>query len=240
MGATSWGVLNSSGEVVVDYKYDSATAFSNGICEVKVLDNCGFINREGKAVTETGKLLISNSGETYDFAYIDKGKYRTDSLHIFTIDGKDLGYSVKGLSYNHQDAPYFGITEDGHIGFLTREYDIVIPLIYNEASRFYNGITRVVTDDGEVVFLNGKNEPISITPQEFNDMKAEVEKVEQRRYDALTPTPPSSTRRTYRVYYTDWNGIKKVYQTDASSKQSAIENFWDSGIPFGVNVDFVE
>lgn len=233
----SWGAIDREGKVVIDYKYQSMKPFSSGISEVTILDRPGYINKEGKAVTKNGKLLISKSGETYSFAWVNKGKYRTDTLHMFTIEGEDLCYRLNGPAYD-DDAFYFGVSDDGHIGYLNFNNDIIIPLIYKEASRFYNGIARVVTDNGRVLFLNGLNRILDVTQEEFERKKEEQEEIENRRVEALRPKP--SPYRYYTVHYTAWNGMKMVYRTKAKTKEEAIDDFWDSGVQFGANIDFVD
>ena len=233
----SWGAINYEGEVIIDYKYQSMKPFSSGISEVTKLNESGYINKEGKAVTKNGKLLISKSGETYSFAWVDKGKYRTDTLHMFTIDGEDLCYRLNGPAFDRY-APFFGVADDGHVGYLNYDNDIVIPLVYKEASRFYNGIARVVTDDGRVYYLNGLNQILNISQEDFDNNKREQEEIENRRAEALRPKP--SPYRYYTVHYTAWNGMKMVYRTKAKTKEEAIDDFWDSGVQFGANIDFVD
>jgi hypothetical protein len=233
----TWGAINREGDVIIDYQYRSMKPFIGGICEVTLLNEPGYINKEGKAVTENGKLLISKSGETYSFAWVDKGKYRTDTLHMFSIEGEDLCYRLNGPAYD-RNAPFFGVSDDGHIGYLNFKNDIVIPLIYKEASRFYNGIARVVTDDGRVLFINGLNQILDITQEEFEKNKEDQEEIENRRSEALHPK--LSPYRYYTVHYTAWNGMKMVYRTKAKTKEDAIDDFWDSGVQFGANIDFVD
>lgn len=236
--SSSWGAINCEGEVVIDYRYRSMKLFCNGICEVTTLNDPGYINKEGKAVTKDGKLLLSKYGETYSFAWVDKGKYRTDTRHMFTIDGEDLCYRLNGPAYD-RNAGFFGVSDDGHIGYLNSDNDIVIPLIYKEASRFYNGIARVVTDDGRVLFLNGHNQVVHMTQEDFEISKREQEEIENRRFEAIrNPTP--SPYRYYTVHYTAWNGLKMVYRTKAKTKEEAIDDFWNSGVQFGANIDFVD
>lgn len=243
-GSNSWGAINREGEVVIDYQYRSMKPFKDGISEVSQWSTSGYINKEGKAVTKSGKLLISKTGETYSFAWLDNGKYRTDTLHMFTIDGEDLCYKLNGPT-SDRNAPFFGVSDDGHIGYLNYNYDIVIPLVYKEASRFYNGIARVVTDDGQVIFLNGLNQLQNITQDDFEKNKKEQEEIENRRAEALRRGvdalfPKTSPYRYYTVHYTEWNGLKKVYRVRAKTEQEAIDKFWDSGVQFGANINFVD
>lgn len=46
--------------------------------------------------------------------------------------------------------------------------------------------------------------------------------------------------RTYNIHFTEWNGIKKLYQTKARSKDEAINNFWHSGVKFGAFIDSID
>lgn len=46
--------------------------------------------------------------------------------------------------------------------------------------------------------------------------------------------------RLYTVYFNDWNGIKKYYQTYAHSKEEAEQNWWNSGVKFGAIIDHID
>lgn len=43
--------------------------------------------------------------------------------------------------------------------------------------------------------------------------------------------------KLYAIHFIEWNGEKKIYTTSASSKEEAEENFWNSGVQFGANIE---
>jgi hypothetical protein len=54
-----------------------------------------------------------------------------------------------------------------------------------------------------------------------------------------TVMPSDNRRRTYTINYTEWNGLKKVYRTMASSKEEAVENFRNAGVQFGAHINSI-
>lgn len=234
-----WGSINCFGDVAINYCYKSIKNFIGGVCEVTIWNSSGYINKDGKAITQSGKVLVSKSGETYSFAEIENGKYVTDTRHIFSIEGEDLGYKIND-SASDGDVPYLGLANDGHVGYLNKEWDVAIPLIYKEATRFYDGVARVVTDEGRVLFITKFNQKLEIDQEAFDKIKTSVEDVENRRLEALRIRQSPHRCRIYNVYYTAWNGMKMVYSTNARNEKEAIDNFWDSGVQFGANIDYVD
>lgn len=48
----TWGFIDKTGKLVIDFKYDQVTPFKNGIAEVIVDGKIGYIDRTGKYIWE--------------------------------------------------------------------------------------------------------------------------------------------------------------------------------------------
>ena len=122
------------------------------------------------------------------------------------------------------------------VGYLNDQYDIVIPLIYADISHFWSGVAKATTPDGRIVFLNTENQVQNITIDEFENLKVLTKKALEEKINAVS----SRQYRTYNIHFIDWNGMKKLYQTRAKSKDEAIDNFWHSGVKFGAVIESVD
>lgn len=47
-----WGYIDNTGKLVIDYKFDYADCFSDGVAEIKIEDKYGFINKQGVQIIE--------------------------------------------------------------------------------------------------------------------------------------------------------------------------------------------
>ena len=233
-----WGAINEVGDVVIDCYYNSIKEYRRGIYEVSRFNQVGYIDKEGKAVTQTGRPLVSNTGETYPFVGLVNGKYRTPDLHLFSLEGDDLCYRIKGLS-DDKVASCFGVSDEGLYGFLNDKGDVVIPLIYKKVTRFYNGIAKVITENGSEVFLTNQNIIVDITPEEFERIKEEQKEKERRRLIRFKASV-SSPYRMYYINYRDGNGFKKRFTVSALCEEDAINEFWNSGVQFDAFIESIE
>ena len=238
-GRKFWGFINVEGETIIDAHYkqvDLDQGFYWGICKVGQKDGNGYINKSGTAVTSTGKLIISNKNETFKFAKHVGNKYITENGYIFSEQAEDLGMTLDQNSiYNR--LKYYKVTSyNGLVGYLNDQYDIVIPLIYADISHFWSGVAKATTPDGRIVFLNTENQVQNITIDEFENLKVLTKKALEEEINAVS----SRQYRTYNIHFIDWNGMKKLYQTRAKSKDEAIDNFWHSGVKSGAFIESVD
>lgn len=140
-----WGYVDDNGAVVIDFKYDEASAFVNGMAKVKKNDCYGFINASGKEVipvkyniiepfsdnvlkvAEGGKVKDGQlSGEKYGF--IDfQGNYLIKDLF------NEVGPFNKGVARVMRNEQY---------GFINDKANLIVPCRFKAVGEF--------NDDGYV------------------------------------------------------------------------------------------
>ncbi len=74
-----WGYVDESGAVVIDYKYDEARSFSNGVAIVAKKELLGVVGEDGRELLPTKYNIIDNYGERIYRVAIG-GKYRDGVL----------------------------------------------------------------------------------------------------------------------------------------------------------------
>ena len=119
MTGNEWGFINESGEVVVEIKYSSVEAFSDGLVRVAVVSQgdykFGFVDKTGKEVIEP----------KYDHA-----ESFAEGLAVVKLND-DRGYGVRYKK----------------CGFIDKTGMVVIELKYEDAESFENGLAKVKQND---------------------------------------------------------------------------------------------
>ena len=57
-----WGYMNKEGKLVVDYIYDEAADFSEGLAWVANDEYQGFIDKQGNKVLDGAKYFVADAG----------------------------------------------------------------------------------------------------------------------------------------------------------------------------------
>ena len=170
-----WGYINSSGETVIDFKYDGAGAFYNGYAVVMEDDLYDLIDTEGNSVLEnqyqelmvdvnTGLLiygvdnrhgLMTTSDENILDPTYDSIWGFENGLAVVRLNGKFGFINTKGeviVDIIYDDAmPFYDelacVELNDKVGFINKEGDVVIDFIYDQGDAFINGFVVVSKED---------------------------------------------------------------------------------------------
>jgi hypothetical protein len=140
------GFINKNGDVVIDYQFDEAGFFSEGLCAVELDGKFGYVNIKGIKVIDyvldythpfkedravVGKL--DNSFKIH-WGFIDKsGKATVNSLF------DEAGDFSEGMSVVKKDKKW---------GFVNKSGEFVIENKFGSADSFRNGLAWASTADG--------------------------------------------------------------------------------------------
>jgi serine/threonine protein kinase len=126
-----WGFINENGKLVIDLLYDHATVFKYGAAPVKSKGKFGYINKHGS-------LFL-------DFQYETASLFDNLGVAIVSKTGTGFGYIsssgyVRGeLKYDEAHPFFWGralVKKNGKFGYVDRDGNEVIPLIYEYADWF--------------------------------------------------------------------------------------------------------
>ena len=148
-----YGYINRKKQVVIDFQYDKAKQFVNGLARVEKDSKQGFINALGEAVVPL----------VYDRVYDFK-----EGLARVRLNGKEGFVNPEGdmqipLIYERVDEfvnGRAGVVLNGKIGVIDQQGKEIIPIEYNVIIVQGNGIYKV-TRGGMTGFLDQSGDPIT-------------------------------------------------------------------------------
>lgn len=170
--------IDTNGNRILDDRYEFSGMFGKGLCRIREKESrlYGYINTFGSIVIPC----------IYDFAtdfdFYDKDF--NEGIANVKLDGKETIINTKGeeiLDDNLRlcDSQFkFGLVEVEDMntylhGFVDRKGNLKIPCIYEQASVFENGVSKVMVSDEEF-YINTKNERVNdpeISIESNNDIE---------------------------------------------------------------------
>ncbi|OIJ21243.1 hypothetical protein BKP45_00210 [Anaerobacillus alkalidiazotrophicus] len=153
---TKWGYINETGEFEIKPHFDFANDFqSNGLAIVKTKQRYGGINVKGNFVIPPKFESINEFSEGRATVVLDNG------FHV--IDERGLLLNSKPFNFisMYQDgrALFSDIDTDGKFkyGYLNKAGNVVIPLQYEMASDFKDGmaVVKIKEDTFSLIDING-------------------------------------------------------------------------------------
>ncbi len=199
-----WGFADEQFRPRIPYAYDQASSFRYDLAEIEKDGAKGAIDRMGRIViplTYTNITLDYLSNRVYaekahgydiydmegrllletDYDYL--GGYWGTSYTTFR-KGDMLGaldYHLAMLCDPQYDriGPFYNgrawVVKDGKIGFVNQQFDVVIPLEYENAENYALGFTRV-SKSGRTYYINPHGEEITPDEQAIENREAELKR----------------------------------------------------------------
>ena len=143
-----YGFVDQQGNVVIPLKYDMAGGFHGGLARVQLKRKYGFIDQQGNVVVPL----------KYDYA----GNFHEGLASVSGLVSRPWPERTEGVTH---------ITY-GKSGFIDKEGKQVIPLIYDDAGGFEEGLAKVELDD-KVGFIDKEG-------NEYWDMTADEARRQMR------------------------------------------------------------
>jgi len=149
----TYGYMNKSGELIIDFQFDYGSKFLNGLATVEVNGEWFVINRSGKNVLNDrfSSVKVNSNGliiysDNFKFGVLDKqGNVVVQALYDYIGDYSD------GLAVVELNGKYGYINESGQL-IVNRDYDL--------AHKFTNNIGLVKKND-RYAFINTKGENVT-------------------------------------------------------------------------------
>ena len=203
-----WGFADEQFRIRIPFQYNEQK-FENGLLEVGRNKNFGVIDLKGQTVVplQYKKVIVDNISHRI---YADKESfydvYDWEGRFLFSKDFEYFGgYWGKSYTLFRQNDQlgvmdfYFNIlvepqydnigrfyddlawiVKDKKGGFINTDFQVVIPIIYDDLEEYVLGFTKV-KKDGKILYLNTKGEAFKPTEEEIQQRVEEL----QRRKDSF-------------------------------------------------------
>lgn len=149
------GFINITGEVVLEAEFDEASRFSEGLSRVvtyasKRTHHVKYINRNGDTVIDWNALLVSLGTTGGVRGFVDQNVTSTQMSTTYLFAGKSVGRNsmttIVGSSPDRDCHFHNGLVPvwvRGKYGYINRFGELAIPLVFDSASPFSEGLALV-------------------------------------------------------------------------------------------------
>ncbi|WP_026476125.1 WG repeat-containing protein [Alkaliphilus transvaalensis] len=180
-----WGFINPEGDVIVPIIYDSVGVFSEGRAGVKVGNYWGYVDQQGNVIVEPQYDALTTYAEGLGIVVKDNryGALNRDGEAVIPLEYDYIGIFIDGqaiamksnrmgminmdqeviisfgkydeVSYYSEDLAIVG--KDHKYGYIDREGELVIPMIYDYVEPFVDGYAVVKKGDVYMVIDTNNN-----------------------------------------------------------------------------------
>jgi hypothetical protein len=154
-----WGFIDANGNVVIDYQYDFAGQFIDGLSRVVKDDKYGFIDKNNNIIINFDYPYSSGGGNDFSCGLV---RLKDNENVIFKDNKGNTVFKLDdGLSAFAFAEDYAIVKKDDKCGFIDKNGNIVIDCKYTSASDFSDGLAAVSNDDFKSFeFINTKGKTI--------------------------------------------------------------------------------
>jgi hypothetical protein len=157
-----YGYVDYQGNLVIDYKFDVANEFTNGLAAVSIDNKLGYINTKGEYVIDS----------IYPDDYWIYPSLNNDLLLLYNDDGEVVAFNSEGKEVYKLDSNYsYGNYSEGFVVVGKKDGDKKTYVYldksgkqvfdsYELASDFSEGLAFVEISDNEFAFINNKGKTI--------------------------------------------------------------------------------
>lgn len=152
-----WGYIDDKGKLIIDYQYDYAGSFTDGLAAVVKDGKYGFINKENKYIIEP-TFKYENAFDTPSFSDGLVVIYEKPTSTVYDTKGKKV--FEKNFHIRAYKNGYAKFIKDDKYGFIDKKGNVVIDNKYQSVSDFNDGLALVFNnydmdkDTGEFEFVN--------------------------------------------------------------------------------------
>ena len=152
-----WGYIDDKGKLIIDYQYDYAGSFNDGLAAVVKDGKYGYINKENKYVIES-TFKYENAFDTPNFSDGLVVIYEKPTSTVYNAKGKKVFEKDFGI-FDYKNG-YARFIKDDKYGFVDKKGKVVIENKYQSVSDFNDGLALVFNnydmdkDTGEFEFIN--------------------------------------------------------------------------------------
>ncbi|MDL2239787.1 WG repeat-containing protein [Bacteroidales bacterium OttesenSCG-928-K03] len=149
-----WGVIDKSNKVLVPFNFDMIGSYSEGYFKVVQKGKIGYIDKTGKEIIpciyvdggdfKNGQVNVKVKDKKADaWITLDTNNNKASISTVIESDDIAVDYD-KIYVYNNGLARIY--KNKGKYGFINKQNELIVPMIYDEAHDFSYGFARVKQD----------------------------------------------------------------------------------------------
>lgn len=146
---TTWGYINTKGEMIIDEQFDGAGAFYDGHAIVVNDEVYQVIDRDGKLIFSVGYEYLRRNIETGLFIFEKDGLYG-----ILDVKENIIVDPTYKLIYEYSEGYAIAITEEQLYYYIDEKGNIMNEQPYHHATPFKNGYATVKNDEQKAGLIN--------------------------------------------------------------------------------------
>lgn len=155
-GFAKYGFADKNGKLCIDYIYDYAKDFKNGLAFVSKNGKAFFINSYGAVAFRS-----NTSAYTYIESFSDsRALVRYNKKYGFIKYNRQACYKYRIRRCSKLQRRACGSLQNEKYGFIDTNGNVVIDFLYDDASSFKNGSARIKLN-GRYGFINAKGEKMT-------------------------------------------------------------------------------
>jgi hypothetical protein len=159
-----YGLINSKGKIIVEPTWNDILEESERIYPVKIDSAWSYIDRKGKVIIQPqywdagffyeGLACVGNSKEKYGFI-----NTKGDTIIDFKYD-ESFGGFLKGLA---------DVTINDSCGYINKNGEVVIPLIYETCYPFLSDLAVVWTFERNLILIDQKGKTFEYKEEKYRN-----------------------------------------------------------------------
>ena len=160
-----YGYVNTKGEKVIDYQFDEAKTFYDGVAAVKIGNAWGLINSSGNFIVAPKYATLYYAGSNrYLFASkISSSSSYSQLYGLMDASGKEVVPAMyKYINGDEDDTSgrFTATNANGKCGFIDGNGNVIVDFVYNNVGEFLNGYGSVYAENGVEQIINTSGQPV--------------------------------------------------------------------------------
>lgn len=142
-----WNLIDKSGQIVSEFKYEPIDHLKNGLIIVKSMNKYGYMDIFGNLVIPCIYEYVHSFSDGVARVYLNK------KCGLINKQGNEIVPCIYDSIDNFSDDLAI-INIDKNYGFIDKAGKVVIPIIYNKVDKFFKGIAQIYPIYGDSRFIN--------------------------------------------------------------------------------------
>lgn len=219
---TKWGYVGKANKQMIDFKFDNAAAFANGIAVVRIGSWYNVIDAKGKTLIKNGYDRLFRDVDDRVLIYRRSGKYG-----LLNESGKEITPANYDGYVGEFSDDRLAVRIGDKYGYISKTGHLIINPIYEDAYKFTQGLA-LVKQNGFYGFINKQGTmviPATFTDgYSFDEFDRAIVQIDDTTFGLIDKSG------TVLVTASDINGSGPLYEVELANGDQRLYSY--TGTPF--------